>query len=189
MEPRNTHEKTFWAHEIPTKARKCYTKKAVLRNLKKFTGKHQYQSLFFNKCASLRPATSLKRHLADSSIGVFLRIIKKLLFYRTRLNDCFWFYLKSCCKDSLLQGDRLKASVPVPPSGAMMRVLLHEFPNPSCSVPRLKRSDYILMNWHTSNKQVWLDARRHKNIKDIKISWIAWASFWIRFRFIQLLYA
>ena len=74
LEPRNTLKKNFWAHEIPTKARRCYTKKAVPRNLKKLTGKHQYQSLFFNKFASLRPATSLKRHLADSSIGVFLRI-------------------------------------------------------------------------------------------------------------------
>ena len=79
LEPRNTLEKNFWAHETPTKARRCYTKKAVLRNLKKFTEKHQYQSLFFNKFASITPATSLKRHLEDSSIGVFLRIWRKLL--------------------------------------------------------------------------------------------------------------
>ena len=36
-------------------------KKGVLRNFTKFTGKHLYQSLFFNKVADLRPATLLKK--------------------------------------------------------------------------------------------------------------------------------
>ena len=36
-------------------------KKGVLRNFTKFTGKHLYQSLFFNKVAGLRPATVLKK--------------------------------------------------------------------------------------------------------------------------------
>ena len=35
----------------------------VLRNFAKFTGKHVYQSLFFNKVASLRPATLLEKRL------------------------------------------------------------------------------------------------------------------------------
>ena len=35
--------------------------KGVLRNFTKFTGKHLYQSLFFNKVAGLRPATLLKK--------------------------------------------------------------------------------------------------------------------------------
>ena len=35
----------------------------VLRNFKKFTGKHLCQSLFFNKVAGLRPATLLKKRL------------------------------------------------------------------------------------------------------------------------------
>ena len=30
---------------------KCYVRKGVLRNFAKFTGKHQCQSLFFNKVA------------------------------------------------------------------------------------------------------------------------------------------
>ena len=38
-------------------------KKGVLRNFTKFTGKHLCQSLFFNKVAGLRPATSLKKRL------------------------------------------------------------------------------------------------------------------------------
>ena len=37
-----------------------FCKKGVLRNVTKFTGKHQCQSLFFNKVAELRPATLLK---------------------------------------------------------------------------------------------------------------------------------
>ena len=36
--------------------RRCSVRKDVLRNLDKFTRKHLYQSLFFNKVAGLRPA-------------------------------------------------------------------------------------------------------------------------------------
>ena len=43
--------------------RRCSVKKGVLRNFTKFTGKHQCQSLFFNKVASLRPATLFKKRL------------------------------------------------------------------------------------------------------------------------------
>ena len=35
-----------------------FCKKGVLRNFAKFTGKHLCQRLFFNKIASLRPATT-----------------------------------------------------------------------------------------------------------------------------------
>ena len=38
-----------------------FCKKGVLRNFAKFTGKHQCQSLFFNKVAGLRPEVLLKR--------------------------------------------------------------------------------------------------------------------------------
>ena len=41
--------------------RRCSVKKGVLRNFTKFTGKYLCQSLFFNKVAGLRPATSLKK--------------------------------------------------------------------------------------------------------------------------------
>ena len=40
-----------------------FHKKAVLRSFAKLTGKHLCQSLFFNKVASLRPATLLKKRL------------------------------------------------------------------------------------------------------------------------------
>ena len=44
---------------------RCSMKKGILRNFAKFTGKHLCQSLFFNKVAGLRPATLLKRSLAQ----------------------------------------------------------------------------------------------------------------------------
>ena len=40
-----------------------FCKKAVDRNFAKFTGKYLCQSFFFNKVASLRPATLLKKSL------------------------------------------------------------------------------------------------------------------------------
>ena len=40
-----------------------FCRKGVLRNFTKFTGKHLCQSLFFDKVASLRPATLLKKRL------------------------------------------------------------------------------------------------------------------------------
>ena len=42
-------------------ARRCSVKKVALGNFTKFIGKHLCQSLFFNKVADLRSATSLKR--------------------------------------------------------------------------------------------------------------------------------
>ena len=40
-----------------------FSKKGVLRNFAKFTGKHLCQSLFFNKVANLRSAALLKKRL------------------------------------------------------------------------------------------------------------------------------
>ena len=37
-----------------------FCKKGVLKNFVKFTGKHLYQSLFFNKVAGLKPVKGLK---------------------------------------------------------------------------------------------------------------------------------
>ena len=54
--------------------------------LAKFIGKYLCQRLFFNKVASLRPATLLKR---DSGKGFFLRILRKHLFRRTPPGDYF----------------------------------------------------------------------------------------------------
>ena len=49
--------------------REVFCKKGVIRNFARFTGKHLYQRLFFNKVAGLRLATLLKR---VSGTGVFL---------------------------------------------------------------------------------------------------------------------
>ena len=51
-------------------------KESVLKNFAKFTGKHQCQSLFFNKVAGLRTATLFKKK--NSSTGVFLWILQNL---------------------------------------------------------------------------------------------------------------
>ena len=40
-----------------------FCKKGVLKNFAKFTGKHLWQSLFFNKVAGLRPATLWEKRL------------------------------------------------------------------------------------------------------------------------------
>ena len=53
-----------------------FCKKAVLRNLTKFTGKHLFQSLFFNKVAGLRP-------LAQVFSCEFCQISKSTFLHRT----------------------------------------------------------------------------------------------------------
>ena len=40
-----------------------FCKKGIIGNFAKFTGKQLWQSLFFDKVAGLRPATSLKKRL------------------------------------------------------------------------------------------------------------------------------
>ena len=47
-------------------AQKCSKKKGVPKNFAKFTGKHQCQSLLFNKVAGLRSATFLEKRLWHS---------------------------------------------------------------------------------------------------------------------------
>ena len=42
---------------------RCSIKKSILENSAKFSGKHLYQSLFFNKVKGLSPATLLKKRL------------------------------------------------------------------------------------------------------------------------------
>ena len=61
-----------------------FCEKGVLRNFAKFTGKHLYQSLFFNKVAGLRPATLFKKEtLAQVFCCEFCEISKDTFFYRT----------------------------------------------------------------------------------------------------------
>ena len=65
--------------------------KSAIRNAAKFTGKHPYQSLFFNKVAGLRPATLVKKRLRRRCFPVnFAK------FIRTPI-------LKNICKQLLLK--------------------------------------------------------------------------------------
>ena len=56
----------------------------VLRNFSKVTGKHLCQSLFFNKVAGLRPATLLKKTLAQVFSYEFCEVSKNTFF-----TECF----------------------------------------------------------------------------------------------------
>ena len=75
------HVTTNWRKNLRSSRRqRCSIRKSVLRNFAKFTRKHMYQSLFFNKieglCQSLffnkglRPATLLKKRLVHRCFPV-----------------------------------------------------------------------------------------------------------------------
>ena len=66
-----------------------YEKKSVLGNSTKFTGKHLYQSLFFNKVAGLRPATLLKKRLWHRCFPLNFGKFSRAPFYRTHSGGCF----------------------------------------------------------------------------------------------------
>ena len=52
-----------WIYLARSSHPEVFCKKDVFRNIAKLKGKHLYQSLFFDKVASFRPATLLKRRL------------------------------------------------------------------------------------------------------------------------------
>ena len=66
-----------------------FYKKGVLRNIAKFTGKHPFQSLFFNKVAGLMPANLLKKRLCYRCFPVNFAKFLKTSFHRTPPGDCF----------------------------------------------------------------------------------------------------
>ena len=74
-----------------------FYKKGANRNFAKFTGKHLYQSLFFNKVAILSPATLLKKKLRRRCFPVnfaeFLRTPFSEYLWTTT-SDRFKFVLK-----------------------------------------------------------------------------------------------
>ena len=58
-----------------------FYKKGAVKNFIKFAEKHLFQSLFFNKVASLRPSTLLKKEaLAQVFSCEFCEIFKKIFF-------------------------------------------------------------------------------------------------------------
>ena len=61
---------------------RCSVKKSVLRNFAKFTG-NTYVKAYFNKVSGLRPATLLKRHLAQLFSCRFSEISKNSFLQNT----------------------------------------------------------------------------------------------------------
>ena len=55
--------KPFNENRVRSSRPEVFCKKGVLKNFTRFTGKYLCQSLFYNKVASLRPATLLKKRL------------------------------------------------------------------------------------------------------------------------------
>ena len=60
----------------------CSVKNCFLKKFAKFTGKHLFRSLFFNKVAGLRPAALLKKRVRRRYFPVnFMKSLEQL-FYR-----------------------------------------------------------------------------------------------------------
>ena len=55
---------------------RCSLKKGVLKTFAKFTGKHMYQSLFFNKFEGLRLAALIKKRLWNKCFPVNFAILQ-----------------------------------------------------------------------------------------------------------------
>ena len=73
--------------DLEAVVQRCSVKKGVLRNFTKFTGKHLCQSLFFNKVASLRPATLFKKRLWHRCFPVDFVKFLRTTFYTS--GGCF----------------------------------------------------------------------------------------------------
>ena len=66
---------------------RCAVRKSV--NFAKFTGKHLFQSFFFNKVPGFRTATLLKKRLWRRWFLVNFSKLLRTPFCRTPLDDCF----------------------------------------------------------------------------------------------------
>ena len=64
-------------------------KKGVLKNFAKFTGKHLYQSLCFNKIADLMPATLLKKRIWHRCVFVSFANFYEPLFIQNTSDGGF----------------------------------------------------------------------------------------------------
>ena len=67
-----------------------FCKKGVLRKFAKFTGKHPYRSLFFNKVVGHRPATLLKKGLCYRYFPVNIAKFLRASFLTEHHRGCFW---------------------------------------------------------------------------------------------------
>ena len=108
---------------IRSSHQRCSVRKVVLGNFTKFTGKHLFQSIFFNKVAGLRPATLLKKRLWHRCFPVnfveflrtpFLQNTPKRLFLNhvgslTTISHCAPFFSNiPNRKTNTFEYDRLK---------------------------------------------------------------------------------
>ena len=59
---------------------RVFCRKGVFEKLAKFTGKHMWSSLFFNKGAGLRPIPLLKKRLWHRCFSKFRAIFKRTFF-------------------------------------------------------------------------------------------------------------
>ena len=83
----------FWNLKATSSHQWCSVRKSVLRNFVKFTGKHLCQSLFYNKVAGLRPATSLNKRLWHRCFLVnFAKFLRTPTFF---IEHLWWLLLKS----------------------------------------------------------------------------------------------
>ena len=89
----STYLQSTGKNTIQKQPPEVFIKKGVLKNFAKFRGKHQCQSLFFNKAAGLRPATLLKKRL---------------------LHRCFTVNFAKCVRSPFLQNTsgRLLLTIP-----------------------------------------------------------------------------
>ena len=83
----------------------CSIIKAVLRNFAKFTGKHLYQSLFFNEVAGLRPATLLKMRLWHRCFSVNFAKFLRTNFFTEHLQTTASVYPIETSENLWFSGD------------------------------------------------------------------------------------
>ena len=78
-----------------------FCKIGVLRNFAKVTEKHLCQSLFFNKVASLRPTTLLKKRLWHRWFLWIFRNFQEHIFLQNTSGGCFWLWtLREKCPNT-----------------------------------------------------------------------------------------
>ena len=70
-----------------------FYKISILKNFAKFTGKHKCWSPFSIKLQAFKSPTLYERYATAAYLGNLQNSLEKF-FYRTHLDDCFWFKFK-----------------------------------------------------------------------------------------------
>ena len=86
----NIEFKKYDTKRIRSSRPEVFYQKGLLRNFTKFTGKHQCQSLFFNKVEGVKSATLLKKILWHRCFSVnFTKLLRTLFFLQNTSGGCF----------------------------------------------------------------------------------------------------